>query len=161
MTTNKTIVMGIGNPLLQDDRAGLEVVQRIARMNLPVDTEELYTVGFDVMDKLMGYEQAFVVDSCCLGHKPGTMLQVSIDDIFSSKDLTNSHAVTLGATLKTGYELFSDEMPKELTIILIEIEKIEEFTDVMCPSVEKAVQETVCMLEKKIKNSIAVCPANA
>ena len=159
--TNKTIVMGIGNPLLQDDRAGLEVVQRIARMNLPVDTEELYTVGFDVMDKLMGYEQAFVVDSCCLGHKPGTILHVSIDDIFSSKELTNSHAVTLGATLKTGYELFSDEMPKELTIILIEIEKIEEFTDVMCPSVEKAVQETVCMLHERIKNSVAACLATA
>ncbi len=84
---------------------------------------------------------------------------MSIDDIFSSKDLTNSHAVTLGATIKTGYELFSDEMPKELTIILIEIEKIEEFTDVMCPSVEKAVQETVCMLHERIKNSVAACLA--
>lgn len=146
----KSIVMGIGNPLLQDDRAGLEVVQRITRMNLPVDTEEIYTVGFDVMDKLMGYKRAFVVDACCLGHEPGTILQVGIDDIFSSIQLVSSHAVTLGATLKTAYHLFPDEMPGELKIFLIEVERVDEFTDIMSPCVHKAVEETVGIIAAAI-----------
>lgn len=153
MAKNKTIVLGIGNPLLQDDRAGLEVAQRISRMNLPIDTEELYTVGLDVMDRLMEYNQAFVVDACFLGNAPGTVLEVSIDDIFSSHSLSSSHAITLGATLKTAYHLFPDEMPKDLTIILIEVEKVEEFTRTMCPSVENAVGKTVEMILEKTLSS--------
>ncbi len=143
MQQNRTIVLGIGNPLLQDDRAGLEVVQRISRMDLPVDTQELYTVGFEVMDRLVEYDRAFVVDACRLGNEPGTVMEVSIDDIFSSNSLASSHAITLGATLKTAYHLFPDEMPGELRIFLIEVERVEEFTDVMSTCVEKAVQETV------------------
>jgi len=150
MQQNKTIVLGIGNPLLQDDRAGLEVVRLISRMDLPVDTQELFTVGFEVMDRLVDYDRAFVVDACRLGNEPGTVMEVTIDDIFSSNSLASSHAITLGATLKTAYHLFPDEMPGELRIFLIEVERVDEFTDVMSPCVDKAVQETVGIIAAAI-----------
>ncbi len=153
MNHRKTIVLGIGNPLLQDDRAGLEVVQRLSKMNLPIEVCELYTVGLDVMDKLMGYDRAFVVDACKLGHAPGTIIQAGVDDIFTSHSLSNSHAITLGATIKTGYELFPSEMPSELEILLIEVEKIEEFTRVMTVDVESAVDRAVEIISSKIINT--------
>ncbi len=143
MNDVRTIVLGIGNPLLQDDRAGLEVVRRVSELGLSVDTQELYTVGFEVMDRLMGYNRAYIVDACSLGNKPGTIMEVSIEDIFSSKSLASSHAITLGATLKTAYQLFTDEMPGELRIFLIEVERVDEFTEIMSPCVDKAVQKTV------------------
>jgi hydrogenase maturation protease len=157
MNKNNTIVLGIGNPLLQDDRAGLEVVRIISQMNLPVDTEEFYTVGFEVMDRLMEYERAFVVDACCLDNKPGTVLEVGVDDIFSSHTLSNSHAITLGATIKTGYELFPEEMPADLTIILIEIERVDEFTDVMTLPVQKAVDRAVQMIISRFTETSTAC----
>ncbi|RQD76226.1 hydrogenase maturation protease [Desulfonatronospira sp. MSAO_Bac3] len=152
MNDFRTIVLGIGNPLLQDDRAGLEVARRVFELGLSVDTQELYTVGFEVMDRLMSYDRAFIVDACRLGNKPGTVMEVRIEDIFSSKSLASSHAITLGATLKTAYQLFPDEMPGELRIFLIEVERIDEFTDIMSPCVDQAVQETVDIIASAISS---------
>ncbi|WP_051617169.1 hydrogenase maturation protease [Desulfonatronovibrio hydrogenovorans] len=157
MNCSKTIALGIGNPLLQDDRAGLEVVQRLSSMDLSVDIQELYTVGLDVLDRLMGYDRAFVVDACKLGYQPGTVVEVTVDDIFSSHSLSNSHAITLGATLKTGYELFPDQMPGEIYILLIEVEKIEEFTNVMTEVVENGVDRAVASIAARIKGEKMSC----
>ncbi len=142
----KSLVCGIGNPMLKDDRAGIEVAERIADMNLPVDTEIIYGVGFEVNDKLMGYDDVIVVDAAKIGYPPGTVTEVTIDQIFTDHNLTTSHAVTLGSTLKVGYDLFADEMPKKLRIILIEAEDYFEFTKECSPAVEDAICKVVGMI---------------
>ena len=86
-----------------------------------------------------------------LGNEPGSILEVSMDDIFTTHALVNSHAITLGTTLKTGYICFPEEMPVDLRIILIEVKEIKEFTRQMSPEVEQAVVEVV----ERIKGHIA------
>lgn len=140
---NKCVVVGIGNPYLQDDRAGVVIVETLEQEGLPCRTEVVYTVGFEVMDKIRGYERAIIVDACMLGNEPGSILEVSIDDIFSTHALVNSHAITLGTTLKTGLLCFPDEMPADIRIILIEVKEIKEFTQQMSPEVEAAVVTVV------------------
>lgn len=140
---NKCVVVGIGNPYLQDDRAGVVIVETLEQEGLPCRTEVVYTVGFEVMDKIRGYERAIIVDACMLGNEPGSILEVSIDDIYSTHALVNSHAITLGTTLKTGLLCFPDEMPADIRIILIEVKEIKEFTQQMSPEVEAAVKTVV------------------
>lgn len=147
----KCVVIGIGNPFLQDDRAGVVVVQHLERDGLACQTEIVYTVGFEVMDKVRGYERAIIVDACTLGHAPGSIHEVSVDDIFTTHALINSHAITLGTSLKTGYVCFPEEMPQDLRILLIEVKEIKEFTRQMSPEVEEAVAEVV----ERIKNMVA------
>ncbi|MDR2551218.1 MAG: hydrogenase maturation protease [Desulfobulbus sp.] len=142
----KCVVIGIGNPYLQDDRAGVVVVEQLEREGLACHTEVVYTVGFEVMDKVRGYERAIVVDACKLGNAPGSILEVSVDDIFTTHALVNSHAITLGTTLKTGYVCFPEEMPTEIRILLIEVKEIKEFTQQMSPEVERAVTEVVARI---------------
>jgi hydrogenase maturation protease len=142
----KSLVCGIGNPVLKDDRAGIEVAERIAKTDLPVDTEVIYGVGFEVNDKLMGYDDVIIVDAAKIGYPAGTITEVTIDQIFTDHNLTTSHAVTLGSTLKVGYDLFADEMPKKLRIFLIEAEDYFEFTKECSPAVEKAICKVVGMV---------------
>ena len=139
----KCVVVGIGNPSLQDDRAGLVIVETLEQEGLPCRTEVVYTAGFEVMDKIRGYEQAIIVDACMLGNLPGTILEVTVDDIFSPRTSVNSHALTLGATLKTGLLCYPDEMPADIRIILIEVKAINAFTQQMSPEVEAAVVTVV------------------
>lgn len=146
----KCVVIGIGNPYLQDDRAGVVVVEQLERDNLPCQTEVVYTVGFEVMDKVRGFERAIIVDACKLGNEPGSILEVTVDDIFTTHALVNSHAITLGTTLKTGYVCFPEEMPEDIRIILIEVKDIKEFTQQMSPEVEQAVAEVV----ERIRNLV-------
>jgi hydrogenase maturation protease len=147
----KCVVIGIGNPYLQDDRAGVVVVEQLEQDNLPCQTEVVYTVGFEVMDKVRGFERAIIVDACKLGNEPGSILEVTVDDIFTTHALVNSHAITLGTTLKTGYVCFPEEMPEDIRIILIEVKDIKEFTQQMSPEVEQATTEVV----ERIKRLIA------
>ncbi len=147
----KCVVIGIGNPFLQDDRAGVVVVEQLERDHLACQTEVVYTVGFEVMDKVRGYERAIIVDACKLGHAPGSILEVSVDDIFTTHALVNSHAITLGTSLKTGYVCFPEEMPQDIRILLIEVKEIKEFTQQMSPEVEGAVAEVV----ERIRNMVA------
>lgn len=139
----KCVVIGIGNPYLQDDRAGVVVVERLEEEGLDCQTEVVYTVGFEVMDKVRGFERAIIVDACKLGNAPGSILDVTVDDIFTTHALVNSHAITLGTTLKTGYVCFPEEMPAEIRILLIEVKDIKEFTQQMSSEVERAVDEVV------------------
>lgn len=139
----KYLVCGIGNPLLKDDRAGIEVAERIERSDLDVHTEIIYGVGFEVNDKIAGYDEVVIIDAAKLGKPPGTITEASVDDIFNDHELASSHAVTLGSTLKIGYELFPDEMPKKLQILLIEAEDYYEFTTTCSAPVNEAIAEVV------------------
>lgn len=142
----KSLVCGIGNPMLKDDRAGIEVAERIERSGLSVDIEIIYGVGFEVNDKLMGYDDVIIIDAAKVGYPPGTITEVTVEQIFTDHNLVSSHAVTLGSTLKVGYDLFPDEMPKNLRIFLIEAEDYFEFTKECSPKVEEAITKTVALI---------------
>lgn len=129
--------------MLKDDRAGIEVAEKLAELNSNIDVEIIYGVGFEVNDKIMGYDTVHIIDAAKMGHKPGTILEVGVDDIFSDHLLASSHAVTLGSTLKVGYELFPDEMPENLKIYLIEAEDYFEFTKECSPPVTVAIEQVV------------------
>lgn len=148
---NATLICGIGNPMLKDDRAGIEVAERIERSGLPVDVEIIYGVGFEVLDKVMGYDEVIIIDACKIGHPPGTIIEASVNDIFSDHLLASSHAVTLGSTLKVGYNLFPQEMPGTLTILLIEAEDYFEFTRDCSPAVVQAIDKVEVMLSRQIR----------
>lgn len=148
-----TIVVGIGNPLLKDDRVGIEVVEALKAQDAEVETAILHAVGFDVLDTIMGYEKAVIVDACQMGMKPGTILEISPEQMFSQDNLVNSHAVTLGSTLKTGQMLFPEEMPIDLKLILVEVEDISTFSIRCTPVVSHAVAQVV----ERIRNTTLCC----
>ncbi|MCL2789586.1 MAG: hydrogenase maturation protease [Desulfobulbus sp.] len=154
---SKCVVIGIGNPYLQDDRAGVVVAEQLERDGLACQIEVIHTVGFEVMDKVRGFERAIIVDACKLGNAPGSILEVTVDDIFTTHALVNSHAVTLGTTLKTGYICFPEEMPADIRIVLIEVKEIKEFTQQMSPEVEQAVAEAVV----RIKGMVEAMPTDS
>jgi len=150
---NATLICGIGNPMLKDDRAGIEVAERIERSGLPVDVEIIYGVGFEVLDKIMGYDEVIIIDACKIGHPPGTIIEASVDDIFTDHLLASSHAVTLGSTLKVGYDLFPQDMPGKLSILLIEAEDYFEFTRDCSPKVVEAIEKVEAMLSRQIRTA--------
>ena len=137
------IVVGIGNSLLKGDHVGIEVVKKLVEQQAPVDTSVLYSVGLDVLDVIMGYKKAIIVDACQMGHPPGTILEMTPDELFTDQQIVNSHAVTLGSTLRTGQMGYADKMPQEVTMMLIEVEDINAFSIECSPSVKIAIIDVV------------------
>lgn len=139
----KWIIVGIGNPYRQDDRAGLVVAERLRQGTLDGQVESLTVVGFEILEMIRGYERAIIVDACHFGMAPGAIVEVSVDELEPIRTPVNSHAITLGTVLKTGYACFPDEMPADIRILLIEVKEIGEFSQQMSPEVERAVEAVV------------------
>jgi hydrogenase maturation protease len=139
--------------MLKDDRAGIEVAERIATSHPHVPVEVIFGVGFEVLDKILGYQRVAIIDAAKMGHPPGTIVEVGVAEIFADHRLASSHAMTLGSTLAAGYQVFPEEMPGDLRIFLIEAEDYYEFTRNCSPAVLLAIEEVVVRISTLIDNA--------
>ena len=76
------LVAGIGNIFLGDDAFGVEVVRRLAAIELPpeVRVTDFGIRGFDLAYALQdGYETTILVDACPHGQTPGTLSVIEPD----------------------------------------------------------------------------------
>jgi hydrogenase maturation protease len=67
------LVLGIGNPLMGDDGAGIRVVEMLARKELPprVKVEEAGLPGWGLPSWLEGHSKVILVDAVQMGEAPG------------------------------------------------------------------------------------------
>lgn len=82
-----TVIIGIGNILLQDDGVGVHVIKQLENENLP-STIELVDGGTSTLDTLgffLDFEKVIVVDCLRAGLKPGTIYKIKPDDIKNYK----------------------------------------------------------------------------
>jgi len=132
----KTIVLGIGNPVLTDDSIGIKVAEQLSGL---FDIRVLTTTGLDVIDAILGYERAYIVDGVSLGVEPGTIMELSPEELMADLEFTGTHNLHLGAALHLGYRLFRPEMPREIKILAVEVKDAVNFGRHCTPAVEAAI----------------------
>jgi hydrogenase maturation protease len=146
----KTLVIGLGNPILGDDGVGWRVVEEIARKttdrsNVEVDTASLG--GLSLMERLTGYERVILVDSFFSGKKPiGTVslfLLTELPDL-SSGHTTAIHDTSLRNALNVGRSMdISLPRDEDVQIVAIEAENVYDFSETLSTAVEAAVPRAV------------------
>jgi len=155
----RTVVVGVGNPILSDDRVGLIVAEELERMlkKLPRGVPDWLRIdyamrgGLEFVEKLLGFERAIIVDSIKTGAlKPGSVHEFSIEDFKDTEHLTSYHAVNLATALKLG-EALGATMPKEIRILAIEIVE----NQVISEKVNAEVLESAKALARKLARELA------
>jgi hydrogenase maturation protease len=138
-----TLVVGLGNPLLGDDGAGWRVVEQIQAAQPGVEAELLSAGGLALMERLVGYERAIVVDAADLGETPTGQVRV-----FRLEDLPNPFAGHLGSShetnLQTALELgraLGAHLPDEVWVVAIQSKAVYDFSERLSPEVEAAIPE--------------------
>lgn len=142
----KTIVVGIGNPNFKDDGVGLKIAEQLEGM---VDTVMLLNISFQIIDSILGYDRAVIVDGVKAGGEPGTILEFTTDywnNIYAS----GTHNFSIFEILRIGYSLFPDEMPKEIKIIGVEVEDVDILSRECSPKVAAAIPEAVAKIKEYI-----------
>lgn len=141
----RSVVLGLGNPVLGDDRVGLAVAERVETLLrdaglLHVDVVTSFRGGFELLDLLHGYEHAFVVD-CVIGRGalPGSVHRLRLMDVAGSARLVNAHEIDLFQVFQLAAHL-GIPMPWELTIYAIESDDASLLTEVMSDAVRAAVE---------------------
>ncbi len=147
----KTIVIGIGNPYLSDDSVGLRVAEEL-RGKVEADVDFLTSTDFDVVGKILGYDRAIIVDAIKKINEAGKIHILNVDDLFVSYKFSGSHSLDLATSIKIGYEIFGDEMPKDIKIVAIEVENIDFGYD-CSEKVKEAIPRAVEIVKRLIESS--------
>jgi hydrogenase maturation protease len=142
----KTLVIGLGNPILGDDGVGWRVVEEIARITADRHDVEVDTValgGLSLMERLTGYERVILVDSFFTGKKPvGTVSEFQLTKMpdQSSGHTTAVHDTSLRNALNVGRSM-NIPLPRDedIHIVAIEAENVYDFSEILSPLVEAAV----------------------
>jgi len=125
----RTLVVGLGNPLLTDDRVGL-VVARALRDRLAdrvdVDVEEDFNGGLRLMERMVGYDRAIVVDAICTGEVAGSIHSLHGGDM-PTQHSASGHDATLRTALDFGRRVGAD-LPRDEDVLVIGIEAADVST---------------------------------
>jgi hydrogenase maturation protease len=150
----KTIVLGVGNPILKDDGAGIHVVRQLKKyVNNPnVILDEAMTGGMNLLDMIIGYEKAILIDTVKMkGLKTGEVRRFSLRD-FLSVHSSNPHDVDLLEAIKLAEKLGENRIPKEIVIVGISVNETqhvfgEQLSERMAKAVPKAVETVISELK--------------
>lgn len=137
-----TVIIGIGNILLQDDGVGVHVIKQLENEKLP-STIELVDGGTSTLDTLgffLDYNKVIVVDCLRAGLEPGTIYKIKPEDIINyKKENLSIHDVQILDVVKMANML--NKYP-EVVIFGIEPEKIAvdlEMTKIMVSKIPEII----------------------
>jgi hydrogenase maturation protease len=144
----KTIVIGLGNPILGDDGVGWQIARQVQQRNdfpSTIDVDCLSIGGISLMERLIGYDRAILIDSFVTNKNPvGTLFCFSLDELPNRAlgHIFSAHDTTLQNALKIGQELGA-QLPKEITIVAVEAQDVYDFSEELTPAVAAAVPTAV------------------
>ena len=104
MANTKTLILGLGNPILSDDGIGLVVAERLKGRVGGVDVISTPLTGLHLLDLMVGYDALFLIDAMITTESPpGELKFISPDEV--SLPTLSSHGFNLLEILKLGKKL--------------------------------------------------------
>jgi hydrogenase maturation protease len=153
----KTLVVGLGNPILTDDGVGVKVAYAVkdalaSQGRNDVTVTEASVGGLRLMEMMVGYDRVFLVDA--LQHpdaKPGIIRRMTLEDLCAISPTQHSacaHDTNLVTALEMGRQL-GLRLPKEVSIYAVGVEDVLCFGEQPTPAVAAAIpQVTAAVLEE-------------
>jgi hydrogenase maturation protease len=146
----KTLVIGLGNPILTDDGVGVKVAYELEALladSWPdVTVTEASAGGLRLMELMLGYDRAIIVDAFTNGsNTPGKMHRMTLDDlraISPTQHSASAHDTTLVTALDAGREM-GMHLPDEVVIYAIEVENVIDFSEEPTTAVAAAIPGAV------------------
>ena len=138
----KILVLGLGNPVVSDDSVGLRVAEKLKPLladRAGVEVAEDYWGGLRLMERMIGFDRAIIIDAMQSGDPPGTVRRLTPDSI-ATQHSASAHDVNLPTALEFGRQA-GMSLPKNEHILLvgIEAEDILTFGERCTPAVEAAI----------------------
>jgi hydrogenase maturation protease len=138
----RTLVLGLGNPILRDDGVGIRVAERLRPLladRPEISVEEDYWGGLRLMERMIGYDRAIVIDATAPGDEPGRIRLLAPDSIATQRS-ASAHDVNLPTALELG-RMAGAHLPPAEEIVLVGIEAADvlNFGEDFTPEVEAAV----------------------
>ena len=148
----KTVVLGLGNPILSDDAVGLRVVKELEGR---VDQQEVTLIetsvaGLGMLDFLTGYDRAIIIDAIqTVGGQAGRIYRLDPEALDFTRHAASPHDVNLATALELGKRL-ELSLPQQIIIFAIEVADASTFSEECTPEVSRAIPACVEMIIQEI-----------
>jgi hydrogenase maturation protease len=156
----KTLVVGLGNPILGDDGVGWKVAEQVKkqlsspspRLRHPspiggwagvegeVAVEFLSLGGISLMEHLIGYERAILIDALISDQEIGSVIVSRLSELpdYSAFHISSPHDTSLQNALKLGRSMGA-KLPKDVIVVGVATDHIYDFSENLSPPVAEAV----------------------
>jgi len=151
-TSQKTLVLGLGNELRGDDAVGLRVVRKLRR-SLPhrddVAFQEASVAGLGILDLVCGYQNLIVVDAIeTEGGGPGQIYRLDEESFPRKAPSWSLHGLCLSTVLELGRRC-GCPVPEKVGIYAIEVENIETWHQGCTQRVQQAIPLAAQLILRK------------
>ena len=155
MSRTKPLILGLGNPILTDDRVGLEVARALHERQPAGSTEfvEAYVGGVELLNVLEGWKRVVLIDSVEPGRqKPGELKEIPLEDLATKYTPITPHNAGLVHCLGLG-RACGMEMPEDLVVFTIGVKESFVFSESCTEVVAKTIPENVEHIHQRLFGS--------
>jgi hydrogenase maturation protease len=142
---SRALVVGLGNPMLGDDGVGWRVAEEVKKqlpLGLPVDVDCLSLGGISLMEHLIGYGRAILIDAFALEEPVGSILILKLSDLpnYSAFHTISVHDTPLQTAIELGRAMGA-QLPDDVTVVGIATKRACDFSKTLSPPVAEAVSQ--------------------
>ena len=135
----KTIVLGVGNPILTDDGVGIKIAQKLKERKPELEVVETSEVGISLLDLVAGYDKLILIDSIKTEQgELGELYKLGLEDLPSTMWFSSSHGIDITAAFKLGQRL-GYIMPRYISIYAVAIQDNKTFAEECTQEVEERI----------------------
>lgn len=148
----KTLIIGLGNPILTDDGVGVKVAYEIEKALPPytrytIHVTEASVGGLRLMEMMVGYDKTIIIDALVSqdGEQPGSVRRLTLADLRAvspTQHSASAHDTTLITALDSGRAI-GLHLPQEVVIYAITVANVLDFSEEMTPSVAAVMPQVV------------------
>ncbi|HXX59071.1 MAG TPA: hydrogenase maturation protease [Dehalococcoidales bacterium] len=149
----KTLVVGLGNPILSDDGVGLCVAAKLREIirNPDVTVSESERSGMDLLEIFSGYDRVIVVDAILTKNGvPGTIHRFDPSSLKRSRHIETTHGLNFADSLET-YRKLGLKLPAEIIIVAIESQDVSTFSEDCTLPVSNSIPACVELIAKMLE----------
>jgi hydrogenase maturation protease len=139
----KTLILGLGNPILTDDAVGIRIAEELKQEIPDLEVLEVSEAGIALLEYVVGYDKLVIIDSIETEKgKPGELYKLGLEDLKPATDFSSSHGVNIATAFKLG-EGLGYKMPKQVSIYAVEIRDNTTFGERCTEEVEERIPSIV------------------
>lgn len=148
----KTLVLGMGNPILSDDGVGIWVARALeGKFNREeITVMETGMAGLNLLELLTDFDRAILIDAIQTGkRKIGQVYRLGPEAFDTVGHAATSHGINLSTALELGNRL-GLALPREIILFAIEVADVNNFGEKCTPEVEQVIPVVVDMVIQEL-----------
>jgi hydrogenase maturation protease len=153
----KTIIIGLGNPILGDDGVGWKVAEEVKKQlslspfpsspekrdkrdRAGIDVQFLSLGGISLMENLIGYDRAILIDAVASEEEIGSVIVSELTELpdVSAYHLTSVHDLSLQTAIKLG-KTMGAVLPERVIVVGIATHLVHDFGEELSLPVSQSI----------------------